>query len=109
MAWTQVSSSGCRLTMKDAAVSLTIPEGALAKSEEVFCAILREERDRPKLHDGQTLLSPILSCGLRNLTPKKPGILRFQHCAALKYNGWAISYHHVHHESGNFTNRPILL
>jgi len=50
VAWTQVSSSGCRLTMKDTAVSLTIPEGALAKSEEVFCAILTEERDRPKLH-----------------------------------------------------------
>ncbi|ODM97828.1 Netrin receptor UNC5C [Orchesella cincta] len=49
--------------------------------------------------DGQTLLSPVLSCGPRNVSLKKPAILSFQHCAALKYGGWMISLYHYEQET----------
>ena len=49
VAWATANSSGCRITLKDSAINLTIPEGALSKSEELYCAILTEEKDRPPL------------------------------------------------------------
>ena len=41
--------------------------------------------------DTQTLLSPILLCGPSDLVLKKPAILSFQHCAALKQGHWNLS------------------
>ncbi|OXA43430.1 Netrin receptor UNC5C [Folsomia candida] len=101
ISWAHANSSGCRVTVKDTLVNLTIPEGSLAKTEEVFCAILTDEKDRPHLADGQTLLSPVISCGPRNVQLKKPAILSFQHCAALKMSnqGWIISLYHYEHET----------
>lgn len=49
VAWAHANSSGCRITLKDTAVNLTIPEGALNKTEELFCALLTEDKDRPQL------------------------------------------------------------
>lgn len=49
ISWAHANSSGCRVTVKDTLVNLTIPEGSLAKTEEVFCAILTDEKDRPHL------------------------------------------------------------
>jgi len=47
--WAAATSSGCRLSIKEAAISLTIPEGALSSSEDVYCAILADDKDRPHL------------------------------------------------------------
>ncbi|CAG7717935.1 unnamed protein product, partial [Allacma fusca] len=63
------------VTLKDAAINLTVPEGALSKSEELYVALLTEEKNRPPLNDGQTLLSPVISCGPRKIHLNKPAIL----------------------------------
>ena len=48
----------------------------------------------PCATDNQTLLSPILLCGPSGLAFKKPAILSFQHCAALKQGLWNLSVHY---------------
>lgn len=113
-----VTSNGSRLVLPDAGVALTIPEGALKNGQvqEHYLAILREDRYRPKisgkepitthqiqiqisptnnlinhLTETQTLLSPIMLCGPSDVVFKKPAILSFQHCAALKQGQWSLS------------------
>lgn len=46
-----VTSTGARLYLSDINVSLTIPEGAIAKGhkEDIFLAVLQDDRHRPKL------------------------------------------------------------
>jgi len=48
--WATASSPGCRVSIKDSLVSLTIPEGALNSSQDVFCAVISEDKDRPILN-----------------------------------------------------------
>jgi len=112
-----VTSAGSRLVLPDAGVALMIPEGALKNGQvqEHYLAILREDRYRPKisgikikvqgfslklhnsmshfsnLTESQTLLSPIMLCGPSDVVFKKPAILSFQHCAALKQGQWSLS------------------
>lgn len=91
-----VTSSGARLILADAGVTLTIPEGALkaGQVQEFYLASLREDRYRPKIAESQTLLSPILLCGPSGLAFKKPAVLSFQHCAALKHGPWSLSVYY---------------
>ena len=56
LAWAHANSSGCRITLKDTLCSLTIPEGALNKTEELFCALLTEDKDRPQLRGTYQLV-----------------------------------------------------
>ena len=90
-----VTSSGTTLTLPDLGVSLTIPEGALDKgfTEEVFLAVMTEGRDRPRLSDNQTLLSPVVLTGPPRLTFKKPVVLTFGHCA-MAQNSWEMGVYH---------------
>jgi leucine-rich repeat transmembrane protein FLRT len=46
-----VTSAGTRLSLPESGISLSVPEGALARGhkEDVFIAVLREDRHRPKL------------------------------------------------------------
>jgi leucine-rich repeat transmembrane protein FLRT len=46
-----VTSAGARLSIPESGISFTVPEGALARGqrEDVFVAVLREDRHRPKL------------------------------------------------------------
>ncbi len=44
--------------------------------------------------ESQTLLSPILLCGPSGLAFKKPAVLSFQHCAALKHGPWSLSVYY---------------
>lgn len=54
-----VTFSGTRLSLPESGTSLTIPEGALPKGvkEQVYLAVLREDRHRPKLRGLWTLTS----------------------------------------------------
>ena len=90
-----VSHAGTQLTLPDLGVTLTIPEGALDKgfTEEVFLAVLTEGRDRPRLSDNQTLLSPVVLAGPPRLTFKKPVVLSFGHCAVAN-NTWEMGVYH---------------
>lgn len=44
--------------------------------------------------DNQTLLSPVMLCGPSDVAFKKPAILSFQHCAALKQGPWSLSVYY---------------
>ena len=50
LTWASGNAAGCRLTLKDSAINLTIPEGALSSPEELYCAVLTDEKDRPPLN-----------------------------------------------------------
>ncbi|XP_046664973.1 netrin receptor UNC5C-like isoform X2 [Homalodisca vitripennis] len=88
-----VTFAGTRLYLPESATSLTIPEGALPKGvkEQVYLAVLREDRHRPKLREGMTQLSPVVLTGPANVTLKKPAILSMQHCASLSHGHWRIA------------------
>jgi leucine-rich repeat transmembrane protein FLRT len=88
-----VTSAGARLSLPESGISLSVPEGALSRGqkEDVFIAVLREDRHRPKLSDRQTQLSPVVVCGPANVTFKKPVIVNFHHCASLKHGHWSVS------------------
>ncbi|XP_068082848.1 netrin receptor UNC5C isoform X3 [Anabrus simplex] len=88
-----VTSAGARLSLPESGISLSVPEGALSRNqkEEVFVAVLREDRHRPKLADGQTQLSPVVMCGPNNIVFKKPLVLNFHQCASLKHGPWSVS------------------
>ena len=51
MASATVTSAGARLSLPESGISVNIPEGALSRGqrEDVFIAVLREDRHRPKL------------------------------------------------------------
>lgn len=87
------TSAGCRLVVPGSGVALNVPEGSLTRGqkEEMFVAILREDRHRPKLSERQTQLSPVVLCGPNGLIFKKPVIINFQHCASLKHGHWSVS------------------
>ena len=92
--WGTFNHMGGRLVLQESGVSLTVPEGAIKKghSEEFFIAVCRDDKDRPKLLDRQTIISPVILCG-----PGQPGILKkavilsFQHCANMRQGGWMLS------------------
>ena len=112
-----VTSAGSRFVLPNAGVALIIPEEELkiGQVQEHYLAILREDRYRPKisgikikvqgyslklhnsmsdfsnLTESQSLLSSIMLCGPSDVVFKKPAILSFQHCAALKQGQWSLS------------------
>ncbi|KAE8737757.1 hypothetical protein FOCC_FOCC016776 [Frankliniella occidentalis] len=88
------TSAGARLSLPECGVSLTIPEGALARGQEalVSLAVLTEDRARPRLADGQTLLSGVVQVGPPGLVLNKPAVLSVRHCAALSAaSDWRLS------------------
>ncbi|XP_063718147.1 netrin receptor UNC5C-like isoform X2 [Symsagittifera roscoffensis] len=90
------TSSGGRLCLPRSGVSLLVPEGAIApgKSQEVYLAISNEDRERPKLPDGGTILSPIIVCGPSNAQFLRPVVLSFAHSALNPMSDWTLSVLH---------------
>jgi netrin receptor unc-5 len=94
-----VTSDGHTVALPEHGVSLTIPEGAVDPgfAEEVFLAVMPDGgRDRPRLSDNQTLLSPVVLAGPPRLLFKKPVVISFGHCANLKSssNDWELGVYH---------------
>ncbi|CAG9864740.1 unnamed protein product [Phyllotreta striolata] len=87
-----LSGSGGFLNLPDLRVTLLVPEGVLPKSrkQEIFLSILNEDGFRPKLSEGLTQLSPIVSCG-PNIALNKGVVLKIPHCAEITRNNWQIS------------------
>ena len=81
----EVSHSGNSIGMPELGVHMVIPEGALDKgyTEEIFLAVMTEDRDRPRLSDNQTLLSPVILAGPPRVSFRKPVVISFGHCADL--------------------------
>ncbi|NP_001161598.1 netrin receptor unc5-like protein precursor [Saccoglossus kowalevskii] len=94
IAWGMMGHRGGRLTVPDTGVSVLIAEGALAKgqTEEIYIAVCREEKDRPKVKAGkETILSPVIMCGPTHLNFKKPVVVQFPHCAHVEGCNWVSS------------------
>ena len=91
-----VTHAGKSISLGDLGITLSIPEGALDKgyTEEVFLAVMTEGRDRPRLSENQTLLSPVVLVGPPRLSFKKPVVLSFGHCAHLGENDWEMGLYH---------------
>ncbi|XP_074040553.1 unc-5 isoform X3 [Leptinotarsa decemlineata] len=87
-----LSHVGGFLNLPESGVSLLIPEGALSRSrkQELFLSILNEDCFRPKLAEGLTQLSPVVSCG-PNISLNKAVVLKVPHCAEVTRNNWSIS------------------
>ena len=68
------------MVIPDSGVSLLVPEGAIKKgtSEQIYIALIRDDRDRPKLNERQTKLSPVIALGPPGITFLKPVILGMQ-------------------------------
>eukprot|EP00095_Tigriopus_kingsejongensis_P005260 maker-scaffold498_size154992-snap-gene-0.18 protein:Tk05260 transcript:maker-scaffold498_size154992-snap-gene-0.18-mRNA-1 annotation:"netrin receptor unc5b-like" len=91
-----VGQAGKVLSLPEQGISLTIPEGALDQgfTEEIFLAVMTHGRDRPRLSENQTLLSPVVLAGPPRLSFKKPVVLSFGHCANLKMGSWELGVYH---------------
>ena len=61
-----------------------------SRKQELFLSILNEDCFRPKLSEGLTQLSPVVSCG-PNVSLNKSVILKLPHCAELSRNNWQIT------------------
>nr|CAI5852408.1 unnamed protein product [Callosobruchus analis] len=87
-----LSHCGGFLNLSDSGVSLLVPEGAVSRSrkQELFLSILNEDCFRPKLAEGLTQLSPVVSCG-PNISLNKSVVLKVPHCAEITRNNWCIS------------------
>ncbi|XP_076684871.1 netrin receptor UNC5C isoform X1 [Andrena cerasifolii] len=88
-----VNTRGALLVLPDAGISMSVPEGAVPKPlrEELYLAVLNEDRFRPRLPDGITQLSAVVTCGPPSATFNKPVILQFEHCAMLSPATWELS------------------
>ena len=85
-------------------------------TEEIYLAVCRDDKDRPKLSgkncflpfkfltlyyvlasryflstDSQTILGPVILVGPPTVALLKPIVLSFQHCASLKHGQWSLS------------------
>jgi leucine-rich repeat transmembrane protein FLRT len=98
LVWSTVTSSGGRITLPDSGVSMTIPEGAVRQGQtvDIYLAVSRDDKDRPKLSDVQTLLSAVIVCGPASVRLDKPVVLTFPHCASVKHGQWALSLFTTH-------------
>ncbi|XP_035824121.1 netrin receptor UNC5B-b [Aplysia californica] len=91
--WSTFNHTGGRLFLPESGVLLTVPEGAIKKGhvEELYMAVCRDDKDRPRLTEHQTILSPVILVGPPSVQLLKPVILSFQHCANMRQGGWVLS------------------
>ncbi|GFO23590.1 netrin receptor unc5c [Plakobranchus ocellatus] len=91
--WSTFNHMGGRLVLPESGVFLTVPEGAIKKGhvEELYMAVCRDDKDRPRLSENQTILSPVILVGPPSVQLLKPVILSFQHCANMRQGGWVLS------------------
>ncbi|XP_076447398.1 netrin receptor UNC5C-like isoform X3 [Babylonia areolata] len=91
--WSTFDFSGGRLVLPESGVMLTVPEGAIKRGhvEEIYMAVCRDDKDRPRLSEHQTILSPVVLVGPPGVVLMKPVILSFQHCASMRQGSWVLS------------------
>ena len=84
--WTRVGEAGAKVTIPRSAVSLTVPQGAIepGRAEEVWVAVVAGgagPQPRPRLEQGEVLLTPVVVVGPPHLTAhlKKPVVVSIPH------------------------------
>ncbi|XP_045524573.1 netrin receptor UNC5B-like isoform X1 [Pieris brassicae] len=97
-----VSSSGARLSLP-AGVAISIPEGALGRGrrEQIYVAVVKDDRYRARLGKGITQLSPVVKCGPPRLQLNKSVILQIPHCASLKHGFWNLALYAIDNNKDN--------
>ncbi|CAG4976841.1 unnamed protein product [Colias eurytheme] len=97
-----VSNVGARLSLP-AGVALTIPEGALTRGrrEQLYVAVVKDDRYRARLGKGITQLSPVVKCGPPRLQLSKSVILQIPHCASLKHGFWNLALYAIDNNKDN--------
>ncbi|XP_037978531.2 netrin receptor UNC5B isoform X3 [Plutella xylostella] len=103
-----VSMAGTRLALPAAGVALSVPENALARGrrEQMYVAVVKDDRYRPRLGKGITQLSPVVKCGPPRLQLNKSVILQIPHCASLKHGFWNLSLFAIDHNVKSDSNQP---
>nr|KAG5709521.1 hypothetical protein BaRGS_023203 [Batillaria attramentaria] len=91
--WSTFNYTGGRLVLPESGVMLTVPEGAIKRGhvEEIYMAVCRDDKDRPRLAEHQSILSPVVLVGPPGIVLMKPVILSFQHCASMRQGSWVLS------------------
>ncbi|XP_022242663.1 netrin receptor UNC5B-like isoform X4 [Limulus polyphemus] len=86
------TKDGGRVSLPHFGISVTVPNGAVKKGvkEKMYVTLLMEDKDRPKLSDKQTVLSPVVQIGPPGISLQKPLVISFQHCANLAPCKWNI-------------------
>jgi hypothetical protein len=79
-------------------ISLLIPEGALAPTQQelIYLGICREESMKPRLSEKSTMLSELVFIGPKELTLLKPVIVTLEHSAFNVNSDWNITLHSAH-------------
>ncbi|XP_076348979.1 netrin receptor UNC5C-like isoform X2 [Tachypleus tridentatus] len=88
-----ITKDGGRVSLPHFGISVCVPNGAVKKGvkETIYVALLMEDKDRPKLRDKQTVLSPVVQIGPPGISLQKPLVISFQHCANLVPCKWNLS------------------
>ncbi|CAG9560766.1 unnamed protein product [Danaus chrysippus] len=103
-----VSNSGARLALPAAGVALSIPEGAVSRGrrEQIYVAVVKDDRYRSRLGKGITQLSPVVKCGPPRLQLNKSVILQIPHCASLKHGFWNLALYAIDHNNAKADTHP---
>ncbi|XP_016044167.1 netrin receptor UNC5A isoform X3 [Erinaceus europaeus] len=92
MAYGTFNFLGGRLMIPNTGVSLLIPPDAIPRGKiyEVYLTLHKPEDVRLPLAGGQTLLSPIVSCGPPGVLLTRPVILAMDHCGEPGPDSWSL-------------------
>lgn len=83
-------SEGGTLTSRETGVTIIIPPGAISEGErhEIYFKVCQDSNMLPPLHEGETILSPLVMCGPHGLQFNVPVELRLPHCASITPDRW---------------------
>ncbi|XP_052738335.1 netrin receptor UNC5C isoform X2 [Bicyclus anynana] len=106
--FTSLSASGARLALPAAGVALSIPEGALGRGrrEQIYVAVVKDDRYRSRFGKGITQLSPVVKCGPPRLQLNKSVVLQIPHCASLKHGFWNLALYAIDHSNSKTDVQP---
>ncbi|MCI4376380.1 hypothetical protein PGIGA_G00187840 [Pangasianodon gigas] len=88
-----LGSLGGRLTIPNTGVSLLVPPGTIPQGKfyEMYLIINKWEKTTLPSEGGQTVLSPVVSCGPSAMLLSRPVILTLPHCAHLETPNWSLT------------------
>ncbi|XP_035387686.1 netrin receptor UNC5B isoform X1 [Electrophorus electricus] len=88
-----LGSLGGRLAIPNTGVSLLVPPGTIPQGKfyEMYLIISKWEKTTLPSEGGQTVLSPVVSCGPSGMLLSRPVVLTLPHCAQLETPDWSLT------------------